>query len=180
MDTEISLLDSAKMMNGDALVKIFDLYSSSLYSYALRMCSDPLIADNIVGDVFAKLLDQFSSGNGPNTNLRSYLYETAYHLVVDEARNTQRGAPLEVVDGLEYDPFSSYVIFENNILVENIMQAIRRDLTSDQRHVVILRFLEGFSLRETATILGKQVSNVKVIQNRAIAILRKALDYVVI
>ena len=55
--------------------------------------------------------------------------------------------------------------------------AIRNDLTEDQRHVIVLRFLEGFSLRETADIIGKQVYNVKVIQNRGIVKLRKALGY---
>jgi RNA polymerase sigma-70 factor (ECF subfamily) len=48
-------------------------------------------------------------------------------------------------------------------------------LTDDQRHVIILRFLEGFNLNETAAILGKQVGHIKVIQNRAITKLRKAL-----
>jgi len=38
-----------------------------------------------------------------------------------------------------------------------------------------LRLLEDFSLNETAAILGKQVSHIKVIQNRAIAKLRTAL-----
>jgi RNA polymerase sigma-70 factor, ECF subfamily len=49
------------------------------------------------------------------------------------------------------------------------------DLTEDQRHVIILRFLEDFSLKETAEIIGKEVNNIKVIQNRGIAKLRKAM-----
>jgi hypothetical protein len=51
----------------------------------------------------------------------------------------------------------------------------RAELTDDQRHVIILRFLEDFSLKETAEIIGKEVNNIKVIQNRGIAKLRKAL-----
>jgi RNA polymerase sigma-70 factor (ECF subfamily) len=49
------------------------------------------------------------------------------------------------------------------------------ELTDDQRHVIILRFLEDFSLKETAEIIGKEVNNIKVIQNRGIAKLRKAM-----
>jgi RNA polymerase sigma-70 factor (ECF subfamily) len=49
------------------------------------------------------------------------------------------------------------------------------ELTEDQRHVIILRFLEDFSLKETAEIIGKEVNNIKVIQNRGIAKLRKAM-----
>jgi DNA-directed RNA polymerase specialized sigma24 family protein len=40
-----------------------------------------------------------------------------------------------------------------------------------------LRFLEEFNLRETAAILGKDVSHIKVIQSRALAKLRKDLEH---
>lgn len=177
MRTDIPLLEAARSMDREALIEIFDLYSSALYNYALRLCSDPLRADNIVGDVFVKLLEQWSTGHGPSSNLRAYLYETTYHLIVDEARYSHREAPLEVVDFLRSDGQSALVSLENRMLFETIIMSIKRDLTEDQRHVIILRFLEGFSLRETADILGKEVYNVKVIQNRGVAKLRKALGY---
>jgi RNA polymerase sigma factor (sigma-70 family) len=66
------------------------------------------------------------------------------------------------------------------MLFDTVILAIKRDLTEDQRHVIILRYLEGFSLRETAHIIGKEVYNVKVIQNRGVAKLRKALGYTVV
>ena len=177
MRTEIPLLEAARNMDREALIEIFDLYSSALYNYALRLCNDPLRADHIVGDVFAKLLEQWSSGHGPSTNLRSYLYETTYHLIVDEARFSQREAPLEVIDFSRTDGHSTLVNLENRMLFDAVIAAIKKNLTEDQRHVIILRFLEGFSLRETADIMGKEVYNVKVIQNRGVAKLRKALDY---
>lgn len=179
-ETDMTLLEAAKQMDRTALVKIFDLYSPVLYNYALRLCNDTLMADNIVGDVFAKLLEHLSAGRGPTTNLRSYLYETAYHLVVDEARYSNRTAPIESADGLNADGFPTHLSAENRILFETILRAIRNDLTADQRHVIILRFLEGFSLQETAAIVGKELNNIKVIQNRAIAALQRALDHKVV
>lgn len=177
MEADITLLDAARGMNQDALIKIFDLYSSALYNYALRLCNDPLEADQVVGDVFAKLLEQLSVGNGPSTNLRSYLYEMTYHLVIDKSRYSRREAPLEVVDFLRQDGTSVLLGLEDRMLFETVIRAIKNDLTEDQRHVIVLRFLEGFSLRETAEIIGKEVYNVKVIQNRGVAKLRKALDF---
>lgn len=176
MEADLPLLDAARGMDKDALIKIFDLYASPLYNYALRLCRDPLEADQIVGDVFAKLLEQLSAGNGPSNNLRSYLYEMAYHIVVDRARHARREAPLEVVDFVRPDG-SGLPNFEDQILFETVIRAMKSQLTDDQRHVIILRFLEGFSLRETAQIIGKEVYNVKVIQNRGVAKLRKALAY---
>jgi RNA polymerase sigma-70 factor (ECF subfamily) len=177
LEADLTLLDAAKSMNQDALVKIFDLYSSALYNYALRLCNDPLEADQVVGDVFAKLLEQLSAGNGPSTNLRSYLYEMTYHLIIDKSRYSRREAPLEIVDFLRQDGTSTLIGLEERMLFEAVIGAIKNHLTEDQRHVIILRFLEGFSLRETAEIIGKEVYNVKVIQNRGVAKLRKALDF---
>lgn len=170
-------MDAAREMDKDALVSIFDTYSHPIYNYAFRLCNDPVLADYIVGDVFAKLLEQLSAGKGPNKNLRSYLYEMAYHLVIDEARYSNRGTPLEEAEVLlRPERQSTPASVENRLLYDAILRAIRNDLTEDQRHVVILRFLEGFSLQETAEIIDKHVGNVKVIQNRAIAALRKALE----
>lgn len=177
METDSTLLNAARMMNQEALVKIFDLYSLSLYKYALRLCSDPVMADHIVGDVFAKLLDQLAEGNGPRANLRSYLYESTYHRVIDEARHSQRQASLDVADWLPQDASSMFLGAEDQILVKQILHAIQNELTDDQRHVIILRFQEEFSLRETGAIIGKTEDHVKVIQSRAIAKLRKSLEY---
>lgn len=177
METDTTLLHAAKTLDHDALVKIFDLYSSALYNYVLRLSGDPTLADHVVGDVFVKLLEQLSSGNGPTANLRSYLYQTAYHLIVDEARSARRAVPLEVAVWFRQDAHSSILGLDDRIMFEVVLDAIQTDLTNDQRHVVILRFLEDFSLRETASIMGLTVANVKVIQNRAIAKIRQVLNY---
>jgi RNA polymerase sigma-70 factor, ECF subfamily len=176
-DVDLTLLEAAKQMDREALVKIFDIYSPAIFNYAFRLCNDALMADHIVGDVFAKLVEHFSAGKGPNSNLRSYLYEMAYHLVVDEARYSNRTTVIEKADLKPHNEYSGYFNGEDLLLFKSILRAIRTKLTADQRHVIVLRFLEGFSVAETAKIIGKEESNVKVIQNRAIATLRKALGY---
>ena len=177
METERALLNAARRMDKEAFVRIFDLYSRALYKYALRLCSDPMLADQVVGDVFAKLVDQLSAGNGPTTHLRSYLYEVTYHRIIDETRYARSRVPIEVTDWLPQSGDYAFLRLEDELLFEQIVHTIRNELTQDQRHVIVLRFLEEFSLRETAAILGKQVSNVKVIQGRALAKLRGALEF---
>lgn len=179
MNDGVTLLKAAQKLDEDALTTIFDSFAPAIYKYALRLCHDPIEADNIVGDVFSQLLEQFAGGKGPRTNLRSYLYQTAYHLVVDHSRDNKHTAPLEVAINMqERDrtvPTSTQI--EERVLMEALVSAMNSELTEDQRHVIILRFLEDFSLKETAQIIGKEVNNVKVIQNRGIAKLRKALEH---
>ncbi len=178
MKDGVNLLKAAQKLDEEALSAIFDEFAPAIYKYTLRLCHDPIVADNIVGDVFAQLLEQFAGGKGPRTNLRSYLYQTAYHLVVDKSRDNSHTAPLEVaVDKYEQGRFTpTQTQIEERVMMEALITAMNTELTEDQRHVIILRFLEDFSLKETADIIGKEVNNIKVIQNRGIARLRKALD----
>ena len=178
MTDSVNLLKAAQHLDEEALTAIFDEFAPAIYKYALRLCRDQIEADNIVGDVFSQLLEQFAGGKGPRTNLRSYLYQTAYHLVVDRSRVNRHTAPLEVAMNLQDKGRapSTTTQIEERVLMEALVSAMNTELTEDQRHVIILRFLEDFSLKETAQIIGKEVNNVKVIQNRGIAKLRKALE----
>ncbi|MFT3892039.1 MAG: RNA polymerase sigma factor [Anaerolineales bacterium] len=159
MNAENRLLSAARRMDKKALADIFDLYARHLYKYALRCSGDPFLADQIVGDVFAKFLDQLSLGKGPVNNLRAYLFEIAYHLVIDEVRYASHQTSIELVDS-QYGKFAVNPDLEEQIELEKISQAIKR-LSPEQRHVIILRFLEGFSLSETASILRKTVGAIK-------------------
>jgi RNA polymerase sigma-70 factor (ECF subfamily) len=175
MEDSPELLEAVKRLDKKALEQVFDEYSHAIYNYALRLCQDPVQADHIVGDTFSRLLDQLAAGKGPRKNLRSYLYQTAYHLFVDQSRDRQRMAPIEIVDFISSELHSMQSVVENRAIMDVVMLAINNDLTDEQRHVIILRFLEGLSLKETAKIVGKNVDSVKAVQSRGMAKLRKLL-----
>lgn len=173
---ESALLKASRKLDGDALSKIFETYAPAIYRYALRLSQDAIEADNVVGDVFARLVEQLAEGKGPRTNLRSYLYQIAYHVIVDNSRNHRQNVPLEAaLDQQDGNPPIPGEI-EDKALLDAVVSSINLDLTVDQRHVVTLRFIEGFSPQETAEILGKSIDNIKVIQTRAIARLRQVLS----
>ena len=175
MKDETAVLAAASSLDQNALAAIFDEYASALFKYLLRLGRDTQEADQIVGDVFARLLEKIQEGKGPRTNLRSYLFQIAYHLVVDQARERQRTAPLELADSVTEDMEPVQSRTEEKMLLEELSEAIQYGLTEDQRNVIVLRFQEDFSLKETAEILGKEVNAVKVIQNRGVNKLRQIL-----
>lgn len=162
-------------LDQDGLATIFDEYAPAIYKYLLRLGIGTQEADQIVGDVFVRLLEKFAEGKGPHKNLRSYLFQIAYHLMVDHARERQRTAPLEVALSMSNETESVQSMAEVNILLEKLSTAMEHDLTEEQRHVIVLRFQEDFSLKETAEITGKSVNAVKALQNRGIINLRQAM-----
>ena len=168
MQDEKAFFEGAGALDNDALGGIFDEYAPALYKYLLRLGLGPQEADQTVGDVFTRLLDKISEGKGPRTNLRSYLFQIAYHLVVDYSRELQRIAPLDVADTVKKNVAPIQAQTEEKMLQETLLAAMATELTDEQRSVIVLRYQEEFSLKETAEIIGKNVNAVKALQNRAI------------
>jgi len=173
MKDETAVIAAAESLDQDALAAIFDEYAPALYKYLLRLGVNSQEADQIVGDVFVRLLEKLAEGKGPRTNLRSYLFQIAYHLVVDQARERQRTAPLDLADSVKEDMEPVQSQTEEKMLLEVLSEAMQNELTEEQRSVIVLRFQEDFSLKETAEILGKEVNAVKALQNRGINKLRQ-------
>ncbi len=172
---DFALLGAARGCDPEVMGQIFDTYAPVLFRYAYHLCHDRLEADRVVGDVFFKLLDLMAEGKGPHTNLRSYLYQTAYHLLIDHVRQAGRVTSLDDVLHLSDDSLSVPMQAEAREIMRALQSEIKHSLTSEQRHVILLRFVEGFSLQETARITGKRVNAVSVLQNRALGKLRKGL-----
>ena len=163
-------------MDQDALSAVFDEFAPAIYKYLLRLGVNSQEADQAVGDVFARLLEKVAEGKGPRKNLRSYLFQIAYHLVVDESRERKRIAPLDVADTIREEAKPVHSLSEEKMLLEELATMMERELTEEQRNVIVLRFQEDFSLKETAEIIGKNVNAVKALQNRGINKLREALE----
>jgi RNA polymerase sigma-70 factor (ECF subfamily) len=177
MNELANLLRAARNLDKNALTTIFDMYSPALYKFVSRLVHDPVLSDQIVANVFVKFLEELGAGEGPRTNIRSYLYQVAYRLVLERFRESHPHSSLEVAVRLHQKDKSAPAQpqSEDRAIMEALLTTMNSELSEDQRIVVILRFLEDFSLKETAEIIGKDVNNVKVIQNRGIAKLKKAM-----
>lgn len=172
MSDQPAFANDAQKFDQEALIAIFDQYAPAIYRYALRLCHDPSASDNIVGAAFGKLLKHFAACGSLPGSLRHYLYRAAYHLFQDYPHHNQNrttASPGALLAG-------SAQIGEH-IQVDVLVSVMDNKLTEIQRHVIILRFLEGFSVPETAEIIGKSTNTLQMIQNRAILKLRRALSF---
>jgi RNA polymerase sigma-70 factor (ECF subfamily) len=176
MKEEAALLKAVISLDQDALAKVFDEYAPAIFKYLLRLGIGSQEADQITGDVFVRLLEKIKEGKGPRKNLRSYLFQTAYHLVVDQSRYGKRITAIDMAESIIEESNSVQSTAEDKLLLEKVARVMERELTDEQKNVVVLRFQEDFSLKETAEILGKNVNAVKALQNRGITRLREAMS----
>ena len=177
MKEESSVIKAIGSLDQDALSSIFDEYAPAIFKYLLRLGVGSQEADQITGDVFVRLLEKISEGKGPRKNLRAYLFQIAYHLVVDESRERLRFTELEVADTVKQDSKPVQALAEDRLLLDRLSKIMERELTEEQRNVIVLRFQEDFSLKETAEIMGKNENAIKALQNRGINKIREAMSH---
>jgi RNA polymerase sigma factor (sigma-70 family) len=136
-----------------------DLYSDHVFRFILKNIRDEERARDIVQDSYEKLWR-----NAENVNfekVKSYLFTTAYHTMIDVLRKDKRQTYLEdyqVPEEVHDEQYSD--------LAEILNEAISR-LPEIQRSVVLLRDYEGYSYQEIGDITALNEAQVKVYIYRA-------------
>lgn len=174
-ETDIRLLEACQALQPAALAAIFDRYAQPVYSYILCFCMDPVVADQGVGEVFAKFLDQLTARQRRDFNLRLQLFRIAYQIAAEHPHRSHPKAGVEVASSFHLKGRDWLTTPGENEVLETLLRSIIVNLSDDQRHVIVLHFLEGFSLLEIANIMGKKAYNIGMIYNRGLARLRKFL-----
>lgn len=170
-------LNNLRELDAKAIGAVYDQYFSEVYRYVLYRIGDQVLAEDIASDVFVRLLEAVKSGRAPRANLRGWLIGTASHVVADHMRKKYRRPEEQISESLpdiQPGPVSEVDQREQN----RIVQSAYAQLTSDQQHVLALRFGQGYSLEETATYMKKNVNAVKALQFRALSALKREIGEV--
>lgn len=151
-------------MNVDQYNTSVDLYSDNLYRFILKNIKDEDKAKDVVQDSFEKLWIKIETVS--HEKVKSYLFSTAYHTMIDLIRKEKRMTVLEETNMGEYSHSEQF-----SDLNEILHKALNR-LPEIQRSAVLLRDYEGYSYEEIGEITGLNESQVKVYIFRARAFLK--------
>lgn len=127
-------------------------------------------AEDLTSEVFLRTLN--SREESPNSPL-SWLYSIAENLIIDyyRRRAVRQQAFQEQSDDETPDaPAPSSDLTQAIDLADAL-----KTLSGEHYQVVLMRFIEGYSLREVADTLGKTEGAVKALQFRALSKLRGIL-----
>jgi RNA polymerase sigma-70 factor (ECF subfamily) len=142
-----------------------DSFADNLYRFVLKNLKDEHMSSDIVQDTFEKLWVRLEDVSG--VKVKTYLFTTAYHTMIDHIRKEKRYAGIEPAESAE--PSHS----EHYSDLGEILELAVRNLPEDQRAVVMLRDYEGYSYSEIAEITGLSESQVKVYIYRARVYLKR-------
>lgn len=168
------LLRKARQYDQKALAEIYDLYSDALFAYAFKHVGKSQIAEDLVAETFSRFLKALERGGGPKEHLRAYLYRITHNLITDSYRREPPPA-LELEEEITpeegSDPGSIVAEIEDADRVRNALHLI----TPEQRQVIVLKFLEGWSGPEIAQAMDKSLGSIKSLQHRGLAALQRIL-----
>lgn len=170
------LLAQAKDGDPEAFNELFDLCSQHIFRYILARIGDPQLAEDLTGNVFLKVYEAINRGDSWNWTFTSWLYSIAHNQVVDYQRRQNLRA-FYPIDEQEWIPSSHpdpYAHSLDCLDAEALRAAIAR-LPATQAQVICLRFLEGYGVREVATLLGKSELSIRALQFRAMRELRATM-----
>lgn len=134
--------------------KSVDDYSDNLYRFVLKNIRDDAKAQDIVQDTYVKFWEK--KDDVDVTKIKSYLFTSAYHRMIDVIRRDKKQGSFEVVKEENYSTESGY-----SDLQEILHEAIEQ-LPENQKAVILLRDYEGYAYNEIAEITGMTESQVKV------------------
>ena len=102
---------------------------------------------------------------------------TASHAIADHLRRVYRRPTEALSDGIpdHASPLTDEI--DRRQQTDSVREAYAQ-LTPDQQNVLALRFGDGYSLEETATVMQKKVNAVKALQFRALAALQRHIGEV--
>lgn len=161
---------------------LYDQYHVDLYQYVYYMVKNQHVAEDIVQEVYIKVLKSYENFRGDSSE-KTWLFSIARHTTMDHFRKNQRQKNklanffnkeqnLERIK--DQDPLPEEVAQLNDEM-KRIYQLLD-DCSLDQKNVLILRFLQSLSIHETAEILEWSESKVKTTQHRAIKKIQQLLD----
>jgi RNA polymerase sigma-70 factor (ECF subfamily) len=172
---EDAWLEGARRLEEESLEAIYDAYSPELYRYAYRLIGDAQAAEDLVAATFYRFLRALHASGGPNEHLRAYLYRIAHNLAMDHYRR-QPARAVSSDDVSENMPSESDPVKETEQeLNKEEVRAALWQLPPEQRQVIVLKFLQGFTNEEIASTLEKSIGAVKAQQHRALGALRRIL-----
>jgi RNA polymerase sigma-70 factor (ECF subfamily) len=162
------------MERGQNFEQAYIDYAKKIYRYLYWQTSDSALAEDLTSEAFSRAWHKRQTfGDG---SVQAWLFRIARNLLIDYRRK-KKELPLqdsaEIVESLSRNGLAT--TYEQADEIWHMRLALDT-LPDNLRGVTVLRFIEELSVREVAEILDLSESNVRVLQFRALKLLRRTLE----
>src|SRR5690606_20227588 len=124
-------------------------------------------AEDITQETYVKSLSYSKLKDIAPDRYIAFFKTVALNIIRDRWRKSKKGlnnVDIEAINPIEIAVDDTTEIANQQLFIRNTL----KKLSDDQREVIELRILKGYSVSETAKIMGKSDGNIRVLQYRAL------------
>ncbi|MGY2064754.1 sigma-70 family RNA polymerase sigma factor [Blastococcus sp. SYSU DS0619] len=164
-----ALVRAAQDGDAEAFGRLYDHYVTLVHRYAYHRVGDRATAEDVTSETFVRALRRIDSLSFQGRDVGAWLVTIARNIIRDQVKSSRFRLEVTTADMRDADratdgPEDAVLQHLTN---EQLLACVRQ-LGSEQQECIVLRFLHGLSVSETAEIMGKKDGAVKALQHRAV------------
>jgi RNA polymerase sigma-70 factor (ECF subfamily) len=174
----MALVTAAQSGDGEAFGQLYDRYVDIVHRYIAYRVGNHALAEDLTSETFLRALRRISTYSWQGRDFGAWLVTIARNLITDHYKSSRYKLELSTSDLVEAGAERSSDGPEDEVLTgitnRMLLEAVKQ-LGAEQLVCIVLRFLQGMSVAETAAILGKNENAIKALQYRAVKTLGRTL-----
>ncbi|MBU1672681.1 MAG: sigma-70 family RNA polymerase sigma factor [Actinobacteria bacterium] len=172
----VELAERARLYEPEAFGEMFDLYYEKLRRYMYYHTGDLDASEDLASDVLTTAMEKIEGFDDRGGTLGAWLFGIARNLLARRREAASKSSQVELDEAsavpVEQTPEDLVLEADSH---ESLYEALSR-LPDEQREVVLLRFLEGYSVKEVAGMIGRKPGAVRALQFRAVRALGRMYE----
>ncbi|MFS0863513.1 RNA polymerase sigma factor SigX [Fredinandcohnia sp. 179-A 10B2 NHS] len=160
--------------------ELYEKYHHDVFSFLFYMVKNRELAEDLVQEVYIRVLKSYDRFEGKSSE-KTWLFSIARHVAIDSFRK-QKGWKQRIMESFDWSKqeVKDYAPLPEDIALQNeqvqMMYRCLDKCTTDQRLVLVLRYIQSLSIMETAEALGWTESKVKTTQHRGLKVLKAYME----
>jgi RNA polymerase sigma-70 factor, ECF subfamily len=172
----IALVELARKGDAEAFGQLYDHYQGSVYRFLYYRTRSVTLAEDLTSETFFRALRSMTGFRWQGKDFGAWLMTIARNLATDHFKAGRTRLELTTDDMGQHDdategPESAVLAG----LTNEILLGALKTLPDEQRDCLVMRFLQGLSIAETAEVLGRSEGAVKQLQLRGVRNLAKLM-----
>lgn len=164
--------------------RLYDRYVDTVYRYVLFRVGDKELAEDVTSETFLRALRRIGTVSYQGRDVGAWFVTIARNLVLDHVKSSRYRREIstgEIADAGTV-PYLAERQSESGPEQQVMAMATKEELFrcigalgDDQRECIVLRFIQGLSVAETAEIMNRNEGAIKALQHRAVRRLAQLL-----
>ncbi|MGH3829010.1 MAG: sigma-70 family RNA polymerase sigma factor [Pseudonocardiaceae bacterium] len=170
------LVAAAQQGDQNAFGQLYDRYVDVVFRFVLFRVGDRPLAEDLTSETFLRALRRISSVSYQGRDVGAWFVTIARNLVLDHVKSSRYRLEMttaDILDSSADDRGPEHEVVEQATAAE-LMRCVAQ-LGRDQQECIMLRFMQGLSVSETAAVMGRNEGAVKALQHRAVRRLAQLL-----